>query len=144
MEYLRRKNSIWQLYGLVIITIGIYVFFILIGNTIFTIMGVIILLLFSLLIIFSQWPCNVEVVFSNEFMVVKHKITLQSRKYLYSDIKSVDYIYMKVMGSRLIFKCIDAENKSTQFAMYNLDQELIEFVKDNIATFKNKIDLWYF
>lgn len=104
-------------------------------------MGVIILLLFSLLIIFSQWPCNVEVVFSNEFMVVKHKITLQSRKYLYSDIKSVDYIYMKVMGSRLIFKCIDAENKSTQFAMYNPDQELIEFVKDNIATFKNKIDL---
>ncbi len=139
MNLIKRKNSFWQLYGILVIVWGIYAFSILIGNNTINLIQISVLTTFSLLILISQWSNTVEIVFSVDFLVVRHLLKSKSKKYYYSDIKSVEYIFTRIYGRRLIFKCSEGGKLPTGFTIYNPDHELIEFISSHIKTYKNKI-----
>ena len=139
MGILKRKNSFWQLYGMLIICWGLYLFLILIGSASIAFLPVLVLMLFSLIIIVSHWSSNVEVSFSKDFLMIRHYYKSRSKRYDYSKVKSVEHIFLRVEGRRLIFKCSDSDNKIMEFAIYNPDDELLEFISSRIKTYKNRI-----
>ena len=139
MENIKRKNSLWQLYGILSIVWVLYSFLLLIEDEAFSLVPIIVLIFFSLIILFSQWSSTVEVIFSTDFLEVRHYFKSQSKKCDYSNIKSVEHIFTRVYGRRLIFKCYDFDNESIQFTIYNPDSELLQFVSNHIRTYNNRV-----
>jgi hypothetical protein len=139
MSLIKRKNSFWQLYGMLIICWGLYLFLVLIGNATIAFLPVLVLVFFSLILIFSQWSSNVEVLFHDNYLTTKHYFKSKYNDYAYTDIKSVEYLYTKVLGRRLIFKCLDPDSQIMEFIIYNPDDELLEFISSRIKTYKNRI-----
>ncbi len=139
MSSIKRKNSIWQLYGIVIIWWVLYAFLILIGKATTALIPILVLVFLSVLIILSQWSSNVEVVFFSEHFTVKHYFKIQTKQFAYTDISTVEDLYTRVLGRRLVFKCSNIENKVTEFTLYKPDKELVKFVSNHIKTYKNKM-----
>jgi hypothetical protein len=135
---MKRKNSLFHLYGLIIFIWVGYAILIFIGSNFIAIPQILILITISFLIFFSQWSNTVQVNFSADHLVVKHFFIPQFKRYEYNNITSVEYVFTRIYGCRLIFKCTDNQNKKTEFTIYNPDKELLEFARLNIKTFKNK------
>lgn len=139
MVVIKRKNSLWHLYGIIGFLWTAYGLLVLVGNQVFDLVPILILALFSTLIIFSQWSSTIEVNFSNDFLIVQHYLKSHSKKYDYTKIKSVEHVFTRVYGRRLIFHCSDNLNNSSEFTIYNPDNELLEFVSSHIKTYKNLV-----
>ncbi len=139
MSSITRKNSFWQLYGMVIICWILYLFLVLLGSAAIALAPILVLLFFSIMIIISQWSSNVEVVFYDNHLTSKHYFKSKTNHYVYSDIKAADYLYTRVLGRRLVFKCSNSDDKSTEFVIYNPDNELLEFVSSHIKAYTNRI-----
>jgi hypothetical protein len=116
-----------------------YILLLIIGEQRISLIPILILVLFSLLIIISQWSSTVEVCFSNDFLTVRHLFKSKSKNYTYAEVKSAEHIFVRVYGRRVIFRCIDSDHKLMEFAIYNPDDELLDFVSDHINTYKNKV-----
>ena len=84
-------------------------------------------------------PAYVEVLFYDDYLTTKHYLNSRTNDYAYSHIKSVEYLYTRVLGRRLIFKCTGTKNKLMEFMIYNPDDELIEFISVHINTYKNRV-----
>lgn len=139
MSLLKRRNSFWQLYGMLIICWGLYLILILIGSTTIAFLPIVFLVFFSSIHVYSQWSSNVEVLFYDDYLTTKHYLNSRTNDYAYSHIKSVEYLYTRVLGRRLIFKCTGTKNKLMEFMIYNPDDELIEFISVHINTYKNRV-----
>lgn len=130
------KNSLWNLYGIVVLSWVVYILSILINNDRIEFISIVILFSFVLLIVISQWSSTVEIQFSEDFMLVKHRFTLQSKKIYYVNIKSVENKFFRVYGTRLIFRCIDDNSFKYVFSFYKPNKEMLEFLKAHISTCK--------
>jgi hypothetical protein len=130
------KNSLWNLYGIVVLSWVVYILSILINNDRIEFISIVILFSFALLIVISQWSSTVEIQFSEDFMLVRHRFTLQSKKIYYVNIKSVENKFFRVYGTRLIFRCIDDNSFKYVFSFYKPNKEMLEFLKAHISTCK--------
>lgn len=130
------KNSLWNLYGIILLAWVMYIFILLYNNIGIEIGSFVIYISFSLLIVISQWSSTVEIQFSDDFMLVKHRFTLQSKKVYYVNIKSVENKFFKVYGTRLTFRCIDDNSFKYVFSFYKPNKEMLEFLKSHISTCK--------
>ncbi len=139
MAEIIRKNSLWKLYGMIGLVLGAYVILFLMESPFASKPSIIIITLFSLIILFSQWSSTIEIVLSDKYFVVRHYIMSKSPKFDYSDLKLVEYIHTRVYGTRLIFKFNDDNSKISEFTIYNPDKELLEFVSSHIKTYKNRV-----
>ncbi len=134
-----RKNSLWHLYGILVFVWLGYILLIIIGEQTITLTPIIILVIFSLLILISQWSSTVEVCFSSDFLTVRHLFKSKSKSFTYAEVKSAEHIYMRVYGRRVIFRCIDSGHKLTVFMIYDPDDELLDFLGSHIKAYINKV-----
>lgn len=139
MKSIIRKNSLWHLYGILVFVWLGYLLLLIIGEQTITLVPIIILVIFSLLILISQWSNTVEVCFSSDFLIVRHLFKSKSKIYTYAEVKSAEHLFLRVYGRRVIFRCIDTDHKLMEFVIYNPDDEMLDFVASHIKVYQNKV-----